>query len=367
MARKLSERGHPVMYAAPAEAVGPSGPRDEAYGVGRIEGDDWRHHKDRYLLGALLRLWRTHRPSVVICLTWKVARVPLLLRSLTGWRVVVVAHGMEVTKKGRRLRRRIGLRWIFGSADLAVAVSRYTRDRVAEFGVRPERVMVLPCGVDPERFRPRDGALTRRRLGLEGRPVLLTLARVVRRKGHDLVIRALPEVHRRFPEAVYVVAGGGKEGHLASLRELAHACGVDGSVRILGHAPDDDLPGLYSASDVYVMVSRANPRSGNYEGFGITYLEANACGVPAIGAESGGVPDAVVDGETGFLIPPEDVHSLADRIVWLLGDPALARTLGENGRARVLRAFTWDRVAERLLAALAERRIVPAGNGAPAA
>jgi phosphatidylinositol alpha-1,6-mannosyltransferase len=299
-------------------------------------------------------LWARHRPRAVICLNCKVARVPLLLRPLTGWKVAVVAHGMEVTKNSDHLRRRIGLRWVFGSADVTVAVSRYTRERVLQFGVDPAQVRVIPCGVDPNVYRPVDGAHVRDRLGLAGRPIILTLARMVHRKGHDLVIRALADIHRRIPDAVYVVGGTGADGYLEYLRGVAEASGVSHAVRFLGSVESADLPALYSTSNVYVMASRALEGDSNFEGFGVTYLEANACGIPVIGADTGGVADAIVDGQTGFLIPPDDVPALADRLHRLLADPELARRMGAAGRARVIRELTWDRVAGRFLEALEE-------------
>jgi len=355
MATKLKEHGLRVVYAARDDYADPSGDYGDRFTLHPIRGRNWRHDKDLRILGALVAVWRRWRPSAVICLNCKVARVPLLLRPLTGWKVAVVAHGMEVTKNGQVLRRRIGLRWVFGSADLAVAVSGYTRKRVLEFGVDPGQVRVIPCGVDPDRFKPADGARLRARLGLGNRPIILTLARLVPRKGHDLVIRALAEVRRRIPDATYLVAGTGGSHHVDSLRALAETCGVTEAVRFLGAVESDDLPALYSASNVYVMTSRSLAGDSNFEGFGITYLEANACGIPVIGADSGGVADAVVDGETGFLIPPDDVPALADRLHRLLADPDLARRMGAAGRARVLDELTWDRVADRFLAALEEK------------
>ena len=355
LGRKLHERGLRVIYAARADYARPQAFYGDAFEVHPIPADDWRHRKDRHTLSALWKIWRSHQPGLVLCLTWKQARIALLLRRLTGWRVAVIAHGMEITKKGSRLRRRLGLRWTFGSADLSLAVSRYTRERVAEFGVAPEIIEVLPCGVDADRFVPGDGAAVRRRLGLEGLPVVLTLSRVVARKGHDLVIEALHDVRRHVPNATYVVAGSGNEDYLQHLHEMTREKQLEDVVHFLGHTPDDDLPGLYSASDVYVMPSRTSDGGGNYEGFGITYLEANACGVPVIGADTGGVPDAIADGETGYLVPSEDVRVLADRIVRLLSDPVLAHRLGENGRARVLRSFTWNHLAERFLDLLEAR------------
>jgi phosphatidylinositol alpha-1,6-mannosyltransferase len=222
-------------------------------------------------------------------------------------------------------------------------------------------VQVIPCGVDPDRYRPVDGGRLRSELGLGNRPVVLTLARLVSSKGHDLVIRALAELRRRIPDATYLVGGTGGENYTEFLRALAESCGVSKAVRFLGYVASEDLPALYSASNVYVMPSRALEGNSNFEGFGITYLEANACGVPVIGADSGGVADAVLDGRTGFLVPPNDVPALADRMYRLLADPDLARRMGAAGRERILREFTWDRVADLFLETLAEHtgRLVP--------
>jgi phosphatidylinositol alpha-1,6-mannosyltransferase len=362
LARKFEERGLKVVYAARDDYARPAEYYENRFTVQPISSRNWRHHKDLYIAGTLLTLWRRWRPRAIICLNCKVARIPLLLRPLTGWKVAVLAHGMEVTKKSNHLRRRLGLRWVFGSSDLTVAVSRYTRERVLEFGVKPAHVRVLPCGVEPDLFRPDEGARVRARLGLEGRPVVLTLSRLVQRKGHDLVIRALAEVRRRIPDAVYLLAGKGNPAYVDYLRGLAESAGLGDAVRFLGYVGDEDLPGLYAASDVYVMASRTLEGDSNYEGFGITYLEANACGVPVIGADSGGVADAIVDGVTGFLIPPDDVPALADRLHRLLSDPDLARQMGAAGRARVLRDLTWDRVSDRFLEALEEQtgRLLPA-------
>ena len=355
MARKFHERGLRIVYAARSDYAQPQEFYGDAFTVLPIPAKDWRHRKDLRILTALRRAWKRWHPKAVVCLNCKVARIPLLMRPFTGWSVAVVAHGMEITKHGELLRRRLGLRWVFRAADLAVAVSHHTRERVVHLGVDPGHVQVIPCGVDPDLYRPVDGEAMRRRLGLAGRPIILTLSRLVRRKGHDLVIRALAEVRRRIPGAAYIVVGEGVEPYVASLRRLAEKCGVSDAVHFIGRAEETDLPGLYSASDVYVMVSRSLDGNSNYEGFGITYLEANACGIPVIGADTGGVADAIVDGQTGYLIPPDDVPALTDRLLRILGQPDLGRRLGENGRARVLRDLNWERVAARFLEALEEK------------
>ena len=135
--------------------------------------------------------------------------------------------------------------------------------------------------------------------------IVLTLSRLVSRKGHDLVIRALPEILRAVPRALYVIAGPPNPPYEERLRSLARDLGVSDALLFLGYVASDEMADLYSAADVYVMTSRTQSGDDNFEGFGITYLEANACGVPVVGADSGGVADAIADGETGYLVPPD--------------------------------------------------------------
>jgi phosphatidylinositol alpha-1,6-mannosyltransferase len=356
MARHLSRRGLRVVYAARRDFMrdDPEFYRD-GYTAHPIEATRWKQRKELHILKALFECRRLYRPRVVVALNCKVARVPLLMRPWAGWKVAIAAHGMEITKNGHRPRRQTGLRWAFGSADLAVAVSRFTRDRILDAGVAPDQVRVIPCGVSPELFRPRDVAAARRRFGFGTRPVVLTLARLVSRKGHDLVIRALPALRQRVPDLLYVVAGPHNPPYEERLRALAREHGVEATVRFLGYVEEEALPDLYTASDVYAMPSRHDAAGGNFEGFGISYLEANACGVPVVGADTGGVADAIEDGATGYLIPPDDVPALTDRLLRLLSDPAAARRMGEAGRTRVLTSFTWERIAARFLAALEEK------------
>jgi len=355
MARELSRRGLRIVYAARRDFM--RGPEfyGDAYTAHPIDATRWKQRKELHILKALLECRRLYRPRAVVALNCKVARMPLLLRPWTGWKVAVVAHGMEITKNGHRPRRQTGLRWAFGSADLAVAVSRFTRDRILDAGVAPDQVRVIPCGVSPDLFRPRDAAAARRRFGFGNRPVVLQLSRLVSRKGHDLVIRALPALRRRVPDLLYVVAGPENRPYEDRLRALAREEGVEEAVRFLGYVEEAALPDLYAASDVYAMPSRHDAAGGNFEGFGISYLEANACGLPVVRADTGGVSDAIVDGVTGFLVPTEDVPALTDRLQRLLEEPAAARRMGEAGRRRVLAEFTWERIAAQFLAALEEK------------
>jgi phosphatidylinositol alpha-1,6-mannosyltransferase len=133
---------------------------------------------------------------------------------------------------------------------------------------------------------------------------------------------------------------------------MAGELGVSGSITFAGSVPDEALPGYYAASDVFAMPCRTRRAGLDVEGLGIVYLEASAAGLPVIGGDSGGAPDAILDGETGYVVPGRSVITLADRIISLLADPARARAMGQRGLAWVEQEWDWSRVAGRLHALL---------------
>jgi phosphatidylinositol alpha-1,6-mannosyltransferase len=174
--------------------------------------------------------------------------------------------------------------------------------------------------------------------------VLLTVARLVPRKGHDTVIRALEKIVLASPETVYVIAGEGSER--ARLEALVAELGLAGNVRFAGLVPDTELADFYNLCDLFVHMNRNV--NGDLEGFGIVFLEAAACGKPVIAGKSGGTYAAVADGGSGYLLEPEDHDALANTVLRLWSDPGEMRRLGEVGRARATE-FDWDRSARKLL------------------
>ncbi len=176
--------------------------------------------------------------------------------------------------------------------------------------------------------------------------MVVCVSRLVARKGQDTLLRAWPAVRAAGGDPVLLLVGGGPAA--GRLRQLAGTLGVAGSVRFTGQVPDADLPAYYDAGDVFAMPCRTRRRGLDVEGLGIVYLEASATGLPVIAGDSGGAPDAVLNGETGYVIPGRDVTQLAERLIQLLGDPAGARAMGEKGLAWVDREWRWDLVARRL-------------------
>ena len=273
-------------------------------------------------------------------------------------------HGGDLLSEQHKIRqsrlKRRSARAILGGAAVLMANSIWTRDLASsvlgELGLDCDgrRLRVVHLGTDPERFRPGiDASEVRRRFDLPdgGAPWLLTVARLDPYKGVDTVIRALPAILERVPGLRYVVAGSGAGREM--LEKLAHKAGVAERVRFLGEVSDRDLPALYNVASVYVGASRRAERL-DVEGIGISLVEASACGLPVVAGNSGGIPDAVRDGETGLLVAADEPAEFASAICRVLTDPPLAERLGRNGRRAVETYYNWDRVVRDLRAIEAE-------------
>jgi phosphatidylinositol alpha-1,6-mannosyltransferase len=208
-------------------------------------------------------------------------------------------------------------------------------------------VSVLYPGADIEAFHPdlpTDDL--RERYGVGDRPLVVCVSRLVARKGQDVLIEGMSEVRRRVPDATLLIVGGGPyEEHL---RDLAGEA-PEGSVIFAGQVSEEELPRHYAMGDVFAMPCRTRLGGLEVEGWGNVFIEAAACGRPVVVGDSGGAREALVDGETGILVDGADVASVADAVAALLGDPALARRMGEAGRARVERSHTWPAIAQRLV------------------
>ncbi|MFE0734393.1 glycosyltransferase family 4 protein [Streptomyces sp. NPDC058855] len=291
---------------------------------------------------------------------WFGAAAPLglmapALRRAGARRLVATTHGHEAgwaqLPAARQLLRRIG-----EGTDTITYLGEYTRSRIAT-ALTPAaagRMAQLPPGVDEKTFHPGSGGdAVRARLGLSDRPVVVCVSRLVPRKGQDTLIRAMPAILRRVPDAVLLIVGGGP--YEKELRRLAATTRVAGSVRFTGAVPWSELPAHYGAGDVFAMPCRTRRGGLDVEGLGIVYLEASATGLPVVAGDSGGAPDAVLDGETGWVVRGGSAEETADRVATLLLDPELRARMGERGRAWVEEKWRWDLLAERLRDLLAER------------
>jgi len=313
---------------------------------------------------ALAEIMARDRPRATQIATIDDGHLGMWLRRWLHLPFLVYAHGNDIlgVLQGTWPRQRMQ----FQAADRIVAVSRFTAGLVEQAGGDPGRIHVIHPGCDAERFRPRpfDRVLRERLLGPRaGGRVVLTVGNLVERKGHDVVIQALARLIRRIPDVTYLVVGDGP--HRGDLDRLARAAGVRDRVVFAGRVEAADLPGVYALSDVFVMPSRVRLADSDVEGFGLVFLEANACGKPVIGGRTGGIPDAIVDGRTGFLVEPENVADIAERLETVLTDRERAAEMGRQGRIRVQAQFSWVAAATQvqdLVSAMVRGPNRPAGE-----
>ncbi len=264
-------------------------------------------------------------------------------------RAIAITHGHEAgwaaLPVARDLLRRIGT-----ETDVVTYLGEYFRVRLAQ-ALTPAaaaRMTRLHPGVDAGAFRPDPAARAaiRARYGLGERPGVVCVSRLVPRNGQDTLLRAWPAVLRRVPDAALLIVSGGP--YAKTLHQLAQQAGVSSAVCFTGPVAQAELPGHYAAGDVFAMPCRTRRGGLDVEGLGIVYLEASATGLPVVGGDSGGAPDAILPGETGYVVGGRDVTALADRLIFLLEDPAGARAMGEKGRAWVERDWNWDVASRRL-------------------
>jgi phosphatidylinositol alpha-1,6-mannosyltransferase len=264
--------------------------------------------------------------------------------------VVVHTHGFEVAW-ARAPAMRQALRRIGRAASAITVVSDFTARFVERAIGQPQKIHLLRTGVDLDRFSPdMDAKTIRARYDIDERPVVACVSRLVARKGQDQIIKALPAVRARVPNATALIVGGGPLRR--RLEATARANGLEDAVVFTGEVPDEELAAHYAAGDVFAMPCRSRYAGLEVEGLGLVYLEAQACARPAITGDSGGAPEAVIPEETGLVVPGNAVGPLAQGIARLLADPKEARAMGQAGRRFVEREHRWEDVIARYRAIL---------------
>jgi phosphatidylinositol alpha-1,6-mannosyltransferase len=269
-----------------------------------------------------------------------------------GLPYAVVLHGAEVTVPARLPGTRNLLRQVLCRASLVVAAGGYPVAEARRVGDCLPPVVQVPPGVDLGRFRPlasEQRRHARAAFGAGPGPLVVSVSRLVPRKGMDVLVEASARLAPEFPGLQVLIAGEGRDRR--RLEALVRRRGAP--VRLLGRVPDDQLPGLYGAADVFCMACRDRWGGLEQEGFGIVFLEAAACGVPQVAGRSGGAAEAVVSGETGWVVEhPQDPGALAAALRCVLADQDRARAMGRAARRRAEQIADYDLLARRLGAAL---------------
>lgn len=255
----------------------------------------------------------------------------------------IIVYGGEILIPGRKR----SIQKNFERAKKVITISNFTKEKLIEIGIPEKKILVIYPGVNPIKFNPRcDPSSIKKKCNLGGKKVILTVSHLVKRKGHHNILKALPQVLEKVPHLIYLIVGKGKEE--GALREMVRDLKLEERVIFAGKVKEKELPLYYVACDLFIMPSYEIKEKGDVEGFGIAYLEANACGKPVIGGRSGGITDAIIDEETGLLVDPLNINQIAGALLKLLTDPEYSQKLGQKGRERVEKELNWQKVTERI-------------------
>jgi phosphatidylinositol alpha-1,6-mannosyltransferase len=302
-------------------------------------------------------LARQHKPRFAWCDSIRPCTYPAKwMHERVGTRYGVFVHGGDLLKELHAIHHsrfaRKTAKALLGSAVAVIANSQWTREQaqkvLRELGLDPlaETVRLVPLGTDPEQFRPGiDTRAVRTRYGVNGGAWALTVARLEPYKGVDTALRAVAQCRKDGVDLNYLVVGTGKKRK--EYQRLAAELKIADHVRFVGNVPEAELPAVFNIANVYLGVSRRADGS-RVEGFGVALAEASACGLPVIAGQSGGLAEAVRDGETGFVVNPDESEGVATALKRLVDDQLLARRLGQAGRKAIETYYNWDRVIRDL-------------------
>lgn len=302
-----------------------------------------------------LAIWQ---PTIVINLLWFPDGLSTWLAlKILFWKRVpyyVFAHAVEVVESEltfrKRTRRRLSFlkKWTFQGADKIFAVSDFTKRLVVKnCGVSPENVIIVNNGVDTKEFFPTEKPVAlEKKFNIKDKSVFFSVSRLCDYKGVDQALKAFYELKKTYSDFCYLIGGAGPDE--PRLRKLTQKYGLEEHVIFLGKVPDSELNKYYNLCDCFILLSRADIWTPNVEGFGIVFLEAAACGKPVIAGNSGGVPDAVENNKSGWIVNPRDTRAILEKMRLVINDSDSVKELKVYARNRA-GEFTWQRVVDRVL------------------
>ena len=262
------------------------------------------------------------------------------LRKAGAEHIVALTHGHEVWWS-KVWPFSLAISEIARNVDVVTYLGDFTQQAIARRFKDQNKLIKIAPGIDTEHFRPLDGRELREKYGIADRATIVSVGRLVHRKGQDRLVEAMPLVLKEIPEAHLVFIGEGP--HRKRLDELVKKFKLENHVTFIGRIQYSDLPRHFSLGDIFAMPSRSRLFGLEVEGLGIVYLEASACGLPVVGGNSGGAPDAVKEGITGFVVDGNKLPEIADRIITLLKDDELRNQMGNAGRSWAMEEWQWKR------------------------
>ena len=321
------------------------------YRINLVRGRDWAKYKKWFIRFSLRKYLKSKDKPVIISSNWELSEGLISYKDKYNFCLITVLHGLEVTRlKSTKYAKRINnFNQSISYSDHVIAVSDYTRKK-AELLSEDTSIKTIPNFVNTNNFFLDDQKQSREKYGFsESDKILLTLSRLVRRKGHEVVIKAISLIVKKIPQIKYVIAGSGEKRYEEDLKRLVSNLKLDDNVFFLGYIDEAKKNNLYNACDIYIMNSHKTNQKGDSEGFGITLLESNACGKPIIGTEVGGISDAISNYINGLLIEPNNPIKTADAILELFNNQDLYNQLSINGISRIEKNFSIKKIGKKYI------------------
>ncbi|MEK7557778.1 MAG: glycosyltransferase family 4 protein [Patescibacteria group bacterium] len=303
---------------------------------------------------AFLKLWKTIKQKkinyILVGQILPLGTATYLISKIIKIKYAVFFHGMDFSFAIQKTKKRWLIKRILKNSDRIICCNSYVADLVKKF--YPEiknKVIVVNSGVEINyQLSITNYELLKTKYGFKNKIVLLSIGRLVKRKGVLEVIESLPEVFKKVPNLVYVIVGSGVE--INNLQAKISELKLSDKVIIITNVDDQEKNNWLNLCDIFIMPARNI--NGDFEGFGIVYLEANMAGKPVIAGNSGGVKDAVIDNFNGLLVDSENLDQIANAIIKLAKDLSLRQKLGEQGRQRAIKDFNWQKQTNKIFSSL---------------
>jgi len=278
--------------------------------------------------------------------------IALIFKKLFKIPFLVYIHGEEMTILEKTTKNEFkAVVMVLKNADKIIASCSFAQEKIKNLGIPEGQITKILPGVDERYLNSRDqeqeSLLTlKRRLAIENSVIILTVARLTKRKGHEMVIKALPMIKERIPNVKYLIIGSGSEEN--SLKGLTKALNLGDCVKFIGELPENELISYYQLCDLFIMPNRIL-ENGDTEGFGMVFGEANGLGKRVIGGSTGGTGDSIIDGVTGFRVDSDNLKEIAEKVVHLLTDRELNKKMSNAGLERARKEFDWQNKAEQII------------------
>ena len=324
--------------------------RKSPYKISLIGGRDWAFFKKWYIIISIFNYLRQYKKPIIISTNWELSQGLIFYKKYFKFSLITILHGLEVTRleSKKYLKKIDDFKKSLSLSDKVIAVSNYTKSKADVILGNIKEIDVIPNFVNTKFFYPINDQKIYDKYNLNSNDtILLSLSRLIKRKGHYIAIDAVKSLVKTYPNIKYLIAGTGNAHYVSELKNYVEKLDLKKNIQFLGYVSESKKNMVYNLCDIYLMTSLPCDLEGNSEGFGITFLEANASGKPVIGTNVGGISDAIKNGFNGFLIKPNDSKDLKKIIKSIINNKKLYKSLSENSINHIRRNFDIQLIGKR--------------------